>query len=250
MAEQINPIDNSPILRPGFGLIDGKIRVLSPINPYRAARELLGGSEYSSRHGLLAEHLFIFVAALIFPDIPESELARLGSYAGLHDLGKSALLPIVIKRDLNPLERGLLHQHPEVAAKLLSGWPNVPPDLFTMTTLHHERQNGEGYPKGLKAGDIPWQASMMAVVDVLVTVTAPRPWENKVLTFSDGLGTIDEEASRGRQHGQTVAILIKALPSLQDGSIVDRFADNPTVLRSLYTLAPIYNWPTPPLSTT
>src|SRR5690606_38878795 len=60
---------------------------------------------------------------------------------------------------------------------------------------HHERYDGTGYPRGLKAEEIPLFGRILAVADVFEAVTSERPYrhpmavEEAVELVLDGSGT-------------------------------------------------------------
>ncbi|MEK7441014.1 MAG: HD domain-containing phosphohydrolase, partial [Chloroflexota bacterium] len=49
--------------------------------------------------------------------------------------------------------------------------PTLPYILF-----HHERWDGSGYPRGLKAKAIPVEGRLLAIVDVFDAITTARPY--------------------------------------------------------------------------
>ena len=56
-----------------------------------------------------------------------------------------------------------------------SPWP-----LAEIVYQHHERMNGSGYPRNLKGDEILMEARILAVSDVLESMSSPvpivRPW--------------------------------------------------------------------------
>lgn len=70
---------------------------------------------------------------------------------------------------------------------------------FTMAVLiaqfHHERWDGEGYPAGLVAGEIPLPARIVSVADVYDALTSVRPYKDAwsparaKQTIDEGAGT-------------------------------------------------------------
>ena len=82
----------------------------------------------------------------------DSEQMVLGMGAMLHDIGKSVLPGIYEKRywELDPSERAVMQQHPELGEKLLSGVRAVSEAERQIIVQHHERQDGTGYPFGLR----------------------------------------------------------------------------------------------------
>lgn len=82
----------------------------------------------------------------------DTEQMVLGMGALLHDVGKSVLPGIYEKRywELDPSERALMQQHPELGENLLSTVRAVSEAERQIIVQHHERQDGSGYPFGLR----------------------------------------------------------------------------------------------------
>ncbi len=95
----------------------------------------------------------------------------------LHDIGKiSVPLEILTKPGrLNEPEYEIIKFHPVVGYEILKDidfpWPIAEAVLY-----HHERMDGSGYPKGLKDGEIPIEARVLAVADVVEAISSHRPY--------------------------------------------------------------------------
>jgi len=50
----------------------------------------------------------------------------------------------------------------------------------TIALTHHEKWNGEGYPKDLRAKEIPIEGRITAIVDVFDALTAKRPYRSPI----------------------------------------------------------------------
>ena len=61
---------------------------------------------------------------------------------------------------------------------------------------HHERWDGTGYPRGLRAHDIPVAGRIMALVDVYDALVEPRPYRRR-LSHDEAVALI--VAGRGTQ---------------------------------------------------
>lgn len=85
----------------------------------------------------------------------------------LHDVGKMALPDRVLLKPgpLDAEERALVRRHPQFAWDMLSGIDFLRPAL-AIPFAHHERWDGQGYPRGLSGEGIPFEARLFAVVDV------------------------------------------------------------------------------------
>ena len=56
---------------------------------------------------------------------------------------------------------------------------NFPTPVLEYIYYHHERMDGSGYPCGLKAGDIPLGAKIIAIADCFDAMTTDRPYQKR-----------------------------------------------------------------------
>lgn len=99
--------------------------------------------------------------------------------ARLHDVGKVAVPDSILLRPggLSDEEQLLLRDHCVIGAELLSGGKSPLLEMAQVVALsHHERYDGQGYPQGLVAHDIPLEGRITAVADVFDTLTHARPY--------------------------------------------------------------------------
>jgi PAS domain S-box-containing protein len=94
----------------------------------------------------------------------------------VHDIGKIGIPAEILSkpRRLTNLEFALIKTHPLAASEILQAaefpWP-----LADIILKHHERLDGSGYPAGLKGGQIPLEARILAVADVVEAMVSHRP---------------------------------------------------------------------------
>ena len=95
----------------------------------------------------------------------------------LHDIGKLTISNRILDkpRALNPAEVALIRRHPLVTAQILERVPGFGP-LGQLASAHHERLDGEGYPRGLTADALSVPMRVLAVADVYEAVTSERPY--------------------------------------------------------------------------
>ena len=104
------------------------------------------------------------------------ELLRL---AGLvHDVGKIGVPDDVLFKpdDLTAAERSVIERHPSVAAEILSRISGTE-EIAAIVIAHHECPDGSGYPRGLRAEDIPPEAATLRVADVFCALTDKRAYK-------------------------------------------------------------------------
>ena len=105
------------------------------------------------------------------------ELLRLA--APLHDIGKVAVSREVLQKParLTEAERADMQTHTTAGHELLAGSGSELLDLAaTVAWTHHERWDGTGYPRGLRADAIPLEGRIVAVADVFDALTSDRPY--------------------------------------------------------------------------
>lgn len=106
-------------------------------------------------------------------------LDKLRISALLHDVGKIGVDDRVLKKPgkLTDEEFDLMKQHTVKGANIMRPVAQLK-DMLPGIELHHERMNGQGYPYGLQADQIPMMARIIAVADTLDAITTNRPYQS------------------------------------------------------------------------
>ncbi|NLO89455.1 MAG: HD-GYP domain-containing protein [Clostridia bacterium] len=113
---------------------------------------------------------------------PRSSLFSLGVGALLHDLGKIKVPEKILKKP------GKLtnEEYEEVKKHCIYGYEilkkqDIPAPSALVAYEHHERYNGEGYPRGLKGKEIHEYAQIAGIVDVYDALTSDRVYRKSYL---------------------------------------------------------------------
>jgi putative two-component system response regulator len=112
--------------------------------------------------------------------LPGEEVERVGLAAPLHDVGKIAIADsILLKRGaLTARERDVMQRHTIAGGEILRGSGSQMLRTAEQIALsHHERWDGDGYPKGLARDAIPMSGRIVAVADVFDALTHERPYK-------------------------------------------------------------------------
>ena len=103
----------------------------------------------------------------------------------LHDVGKIGINDATLLKAgrLDDAEFEYMKNHAELGGQTIQRMineTNVESFLYIakdMAHYHHEKWDGSGYPRGLKGGEIPISARIMAIVDVYDALTTKRPYK-------------------------------------------------------------------------
>lgn len=112
--------------------------------------------------------------------LPEDQVRLIELAAPLHDIGKIAIPDAILMKPgpLDEIERACMMQHPLIGYDLLKDSHNRFIQVGAQIALrHHERWDGSGYPDGLKGEQIPLEARIVTVADVLDALLSPRPYK-------------------------------------------------------------------------
>lgn len=110
--------------------------------------------------------------------LEEAEREKVEVAGLLHDFGKVAVpRPVLDKAGpLSQEEWQVVKRHPGRTIALLSQISGLK-EVAELAGLHHERYDGRGYPYGLRDGEIPLAARIIAVADAYDAMTSPRPYQ-------------------------------------------------------------------------
>ncbi len=98
----------------------------------------------------------------------------------LHDIGKIGVPDHILSKHgrLTPEEFEEIKKHSIIGASILNPIKELG-DITREVRHHQECFDGSGYPDGLKDGDIPFIARIIAVADAFDAITTSRPYRHK-----------------------------------------------------------------------
>jgi diguanylate cyclase (GGDEF)-like protein/PAS domain S-box-containing protein/putative nucleotidyltransferase with HDIG domain len=112
----------------------------------------------------------------------EDEIKELKTVGLLHDIGKVAIEERILNKNGKLVEKEWqeIKKHPEIGYRILST-VNELSEMADYVLAHHERWDGNGYPKGLKENEIPVQSRIIAIADAYDAMISERSYR-KALT--------------------------------------------------------------------
>jgi len=95
----------------------------------------------------------------------------------LHDIGKIGVPDAILTKTdrLTEAERKLMNKHPQLGLKIIRGVDLLRPAIPYLAS-HHERFDGNGYPRGLQGDEIPIEGRLLAVADTFDAIMSDRPY--------------------------------------------------------------------------
>ena len=107
------------------------------------------------------------------------------SSARLHDVGKISITDLILNKPgrLTPEEFREMQRHAEEGEQIIeqivakTGEESFLYHAKLFAGYHHERWDGNGYPRGLKGREIPLQGGIMAIADVYDALISGRPYK-------------------------------------------------------------------------
>lgn len=123
--------------------------------------------------GSLASSLGTLIAAR--HGLDSEAIDRIRQAGELHDIGKIAVPSEILTRAvrLSELEFEMVKQHTTAGHDILSK-ASLPWPIPEVALQHHERMDGSGYPHGIAGEEIILPARIIAVADVLESMTQHR----------------------------------------------------------------------------
>jgi HD-GYP domain-containing protein (c-di-GMP phosphodiesterase class II) len=158
---------------------------------------------YSGHHAGLASEYAIQLANR--QDLPFDTIAALWIAGHVYDLGKISVPEnILVKQGpLSTAETIMLRNHVSTGYDILRDWDvfRVSPRWMSQVVLevvmfHHERWDGQGYPKGLKEATIPVPARIMSIADAYAAMLMETPYR---MARAEELALKEIETNAGTQ---------------------------------------------------
>lgn len=161
--------------------------------------------------------------------------------AYIHDIGKIFIPPAILQKPgkLTDEEFEIMKTHTIIGYKMCMKDPKLKP-YAAGTLYHHESLNGTGYPNGVTAKDIPYEAQIIRVADEFEAITAKRQYKTHVgivdalniiindaqpspiKSLPQGLKLLSDEVRYGKVDKKIVKCLFKTTIDDVDNEIASR----------------------------
>jgi putative two-component system response regulator len=143
-------------------------------------------------------------------DTQDAESLRVA--AVMHDVGKIGIPDSILLKPgpLTDDERTVIETHSEIGYRILKGSNSEVLKLgATIAFTHHERMDGEGYPRGLRGGDIPIEGRIVAIADVFDALTTDRVYR-RALPLGEAIGIMNG-GRRSQFDGELLDVFLEGI---------------------------------------
>lgn len=188
---------------------------------------LLWMSRIREKQEYTAEHcLNVCILAIAFGrqlGFSEQELENIGMCGLLHDVGKMRVPAEIINKEgpLTVKEYRMMKAHTVHGRNLLMSTSGIYGGVIDAAYSHHERIDGEGYPRKLPGSGISYYSKIISIVDAYDAMTADRCYD-AAKTSTQALKII--YAERGKQFDEQLSLkFIQTIGLYPAGSLVELY---------------------------
>lgn len=142
-------------------------------------------------------------------------------YAGLlHDIGKLQVDPGILNKPgkLTQVEFEAVKKHTIYGLQMVETLKFLSPEIKDAILFHHEREDGSGYPHGVKGDQIPRMAKILAVADIYDAMTSNRVYSTEKPPFH--VLKMMEDQSYGRLNLEITRTLLSNIANYYVGQRV------------------------------
>lgn len=174
-AREGKPFDFHDAMPTVDGFIDSVFRNESAA---AALCKLRSSDEYTYTHSINVAVLSIILGKHL--KLSKDKLRLLGIGGVFHDVGKAVIPDSILNKPgkLTDEEMAVMRTHPQAGYEILKQQPGIPEEVLGICLEHHERYDGNGYPRGLSKNKIGMLSRIVSVVDVYDALTAKRVYKD------------------------------------------------------------------------
>ncbi|WP_308636318.1 HD-GYP domain-containing protein [Paenibacillus silvisoli] len=152
--------------------------------------------------------------------LQDDELTALTLAATLHDVGKLKIPADILNKPgkLTEAEFEIVKKHTVYGYDILKKTEGISQRAALVALQHHEREDGRGYPLGLKSDRIDLFSKIVAVADIFHAMSSDRPY-HKALPFYEVVRQL-REGYFGQLDPHIVSVFLENITSKMIGQKV------------------------------
>lgn len=170
----------------------------SPFGVLKCINELKKADEYTYTHSFSVAIYGMLTAKWL--GLSAEQIQHVITAGILHDLGKARIPSNILnkKGKLLPDEFNCMKKHTIIGYNMSKNVTGLRHDIRQAILMHHEREDGKGYPFGVKGNKIHLYTKIISISDVYDAMTSDRVYKKKITPFDTfrefqrvGLGHFD-----------------------------------------------------------
>jgi HD-GYP domain-containing protein (c-di-GMP phosphodiesterase class II) len=174
-----------PNIQSVFIIADGLLRAIKE-NRVTTIGYILG-SEVQRRDLAKNSINIAILSALIAERLKFSDenIRQLVIGALLHDIGMLRLPKVILDKSgwLSPTETQQIQMHPFYSYSIVCEELKLSEYVGRIVSQHHERWDGEGYPRHFRGQEIAMSARIVSVVDAFEAMVSEKPYRNSMMGY-------------------------------------------------------------------
>lgn len=130
--------------------------------------------------------------------LPPYRLAYLATGALLHDVGMLRIPETIRKKKgkLSEEEAQKIRAHPLLSYRVITKELMYPDDIGLVGLQHHERWDGEGYPRRSASADIDLLARIVSVADAFEAMVSTKAYRNSMIGYAAMKNLLSDNSRR------------------------------------------------------
>ena len=203
--------------------IDSLLTYLDQYNLFTFSHKNSAVSEYLYNNSIMVSLTSYLLAR--WHGLPQKDWIQVALAGLLHDIGNVRIDPAILGKTtkLLPHELEEMKKHTVIGYNMLKNVPGLNEGVKLCALQHHEKEDGSGYPLGLKGDKIHIYAKIVAVADIFHAMTSNRNYKKAQSPYlvleqlmQDSFGKLDP---------LIVQTFIQRITSFHNGTVV-RLSNN------------------------
>ncbi len=130
--------------------------------------------------------------------LPPYRLSYLSTGALLHDIGMLRIPDSIVKKQggLTEDEAQKIRAHPLLSYRIVTKEFLYPDDVGVIGLQHHERWDGEGYPRRTAGKEIDVLARIVSVADAFEAMVSDKPYRNSMIGYAAMKALLSDNSRR------------------------------------------------------
>jgi putative nucleotidyltransferase with HDIG domain len=156
----------------------------SPFEILKCIDELKKVDEYTYTHSFNVAIYGMLIAKWL--QLPPEQVQHVITAGMLHDLGKARIPKNILnkKGKLLPEEFDCMKKHTIMGYDMSKNILGLRHDVRQVILMHHEREDGNGYPFGIRGNKIHLYTKIISIADVYDAMTSDRVYKRKTTPFN------------------------------------------------------------------